>query len=423
MYGHIEAARLFYNELNNSLTGRMNFERNTYDPCVYNKQTTSGVITIRTHVDDLKVSCKDRQEIQKVIEHFIDIYKEITVHEGDEHDYLGMIMTHDRDNGTVRINMEKYITGIINMFLDYEPDETIKVVTTPATNNLFKIRQCEDILLSPRRAGVFHATVAKLLFVAKRARPDILLAVSFLTTRVKTPDMDDWHKLIRVLGYLRGTMEYCLTITCADMSKLTWYVDGSYATHADMRGQSGAVLVTGNSAVLFRSNKQKINTRSSTKTELIAVNDVLPIIQWTTNFMKAQGYHLDTEIKEDNKSTMLLMKNGKLSSGKRTKHFDIRYFYIKDLIDRGIINLSHCISDDMIADFFTKPIQGKRFQILRDIVLNINSATVHRSVLVNINSTYALPQNSPSVTQTQTIQTIHSLDLTKIERGRDRDNS
>jgi len=44
-------------------------------------------------------------------------------------------------------------------------------------------------------------------------------------------------------------------------------------------------------------------------------------------------------------------------------------------------------------------------------------------VLVNINSTYALPQNSPSVTQTQTIQTIHSFDLTKIERGRDRDNN
>jgi hypothetical protein len=218
-------------------------------------------------------------------------------------------------------------------------------------------------------------------------------------------------------------MEYCLTITCADMSKLTWYVDGSYATHADMRGQSGAILVTGNSAVLFRSNKQKINTRSSTETELIAVDDALPTIQWTTNFMKAQGYHLDTEIKEDNKSTMLLMKNGKLSSGKRTKHFDIRYFYIKDLIDRGIINLSHCISDDMLANFFTKPIQGKRFQILRDLVLNINSATVHRSVLVNSNSTYALPQNSPSVTQTQTIQTMHSLDLTKIERGRDRDNS
>jgi len=87
------------------------------------------------------------------------------------------------------------------------------------------------------------------------------------------------------------------------------------------------------------------------------VVDALPTIRWTRNFMKEQGYELNIEIKEDNRSTMLLMKNGKLSSGKRTKHLDVRYFYVKDLIDRGIVKLSHCLSEHMIADFFTKPIQ------------------------------------------------------------------
>jgi hypothetical protein len=80
--------------------------------------------------------------------------------------------------------------------------------------------------------------------------------------------------------------------------------------------------------------------------------------------MQEQGYDSETVVKEDNRSTILLMKNGKLSSGKRTKHLDIRYFYIKDLIERGIIKEEHCMSDNMIADFFTKPLQGKRFQIL-----------------------------------------------------------
>ncbi len=74
-----------------------------------------------------------------------------------------------------------------------------------------------------------------------------------------------------------------------------------------------------------------------------------------------------------------------MSSGKRTKHVDIRYFYIKDLIDRGVVSLSHCVSEGMLGDFLTKPIQGRRFQILRDIILNIDSAVDHRSVLVNNN--------------------------------------
>lgn len=59
---------------------------------------------------------------------------------------------------------------------------------------------------------------------------------------------------------------------------------------------------------------------------MIAVDDALPAVQWASLFMKYQEYDLETIIKEDNRSTMLLMKNGRLSLGKRTKHSDIRYF-------------------------------------------------------------------------------------------------
>jgi hypothetical protein len=183
---------------------------------------------------------------------------------------------------------------------------------------------------------------------------------------------------------LNSTLDYVMTLRCHDLSKLQWFIDRSYATHHDMKGQSGAILVTDGCALLAKSSRQKVNTRSSTETELIAVDDILLTIQWTKSFMKEQGYDLETVVKEDNRSTILHMKNGKLSSGKRTKHLDIRYFYVKDLIERGIIKVEHCMSDNMIADFFTKPLQGKRFQILRDIILNRRSdefALQYRSVL------------------------------------------
>ena len=78
-----------------------------------------------------------------VIEPLRKIYDEITVHEGYEHDYLGMIVPHNRENNSVRINMEKYIEGVIDVFLMDEPDEPVKIVATPATNNLFKVRKLE----------------------------------------------------------------------------------------------------------------------------------------------------------------------------------------------------------------------------------------------------------------------------------------
>jgi len=400
LYGHIEAARLFYDELDNTLQHKMGFIKNQYDPCVYNKKMDKDMITIKTHVDDLKISAVEKQNVTWAIEQLRKIYQDITVDEGDVHDYLGMIMEHDRKLKMVKIDMTKYIQETIESFKEEEPEERLKPVNTPATNNLFKTRTNVE-KLSSRRAGIYHSTVAKLLFVAKRARPDILLAVSFMTTRVKQPDLDDWHKLVRVLSYLNESMNMTLTLSCDKIDKLKWYIDGSYASHADMRGQSGAVLTTGECAVLFKSSKQKVNTRSSTETELIAVDDILPTVQWARSFMAEQGYDVETEIQEDNRSTMMLMKNGRLSSGKRTKHLDIRYFFVKDLLDRDIITMAHCLSENMIADFFTKPIQGKRFQYLRKLILNIDYPDGHRSVLGNKNTEDAQLDKSLQSIQTE----------------------
>jgi hypothetical protein len=121
------------------------------------------------------------------------------------------------------------------------------------------------------------------------------------------------------LGYLKGTIDLDLTITCKDLSILNWYIDGSYAVHEYMKGLSGSVLMIGDNVVVSWSNKQKVNTRSSTEAQLIAVDDTLPMVQWTKLFMKDQGYDLETVVKEDNKSTILLMKNGRLSSEKKNQ--------------------------------------------------------------------------------------------------------
>ncbi len=161
LYGHMEASRLFYNDLDHSLTEKMNFVRNKYDTCVYNRRNENGeVTTIKAHVNDLKVPSKSKTNLDRVVKELEDIYEEIMVHEGNTHNYLGMIMTYDKEKKCVRINMEKSIEEIINVFKENEPDEKIKTVMTPATNNLFKARGGGVNKVSKQRAGNFHATVA-----------------------------------------------------------------------------------------------------------------------------------------------------------------------------------------------------------------------------------------------------------------------
>ncbi len=253
LYGHIEAARLFYDDLDSSLQNKMSFQQNKYDPCVYNRRTPNGNTTIRVHVDDLKISSTSRKQLEITIEELRRIYGELTIHWGPEHDYLGMIITYHPNQKRISLNMQKYVEGIIEEFEGDNADQKIKLVKTPVTENLFQVRkQNNDNILPMEKAKQFHSTVAKLLFLAKRGRPDVLLAVSFLTTRVKEPDDDDWKKLLRVLGYLKDTKEYDVTIECSNMETLTWYIDGSYAAHDDMKGQSGATLMIGNNTVLSR---------------------------------------------------------------------------------------------------------------------------------------------------------------------------
>ena len=95
--------------------------------------------------------------------------------------------------------------------------------------------------------------------MAARARRDIQTAVAFLTTRVKSPDEDDWGKLKRVLKYLNGTKYLKLSISVENLGILKWYVDGSHNTHWDCKGHGGAMFTMGKGAVSSYSRKVKLN--------------------------------------------------------------------------------------------------------------------------------------------------------------------
>ena len=107
-----------------------------------------------------------------------------------------------------------------------------------------------------------------------------------------------------------------------------------------MRGHSGGRLYLGSVFPIVSSTKQNINTRSSIETEIVVTDDFMPAICWTWYFMKAQGYEvLDNILLQENRSSILLEKNGKASSDKCTKHIKIRYFYIIDRVAQGDVSL------------------------------------------------------------------------------------
>jgi hypothetical protein len=179
---------------------------------------------------------------------------------------------------------------------------------------------------------------------------------------VKGPNEDDWRKLIRMLQYIKGSVNDVLRLSADDLHVVKWYVDASFAVHPDFKSHTGASMTYGRGAPITMSRKQKLNTRSSTEAELVGADDAINMILWTKLFLEEQGYAVQQNILfQDNKSAILLEKNGKRSSSKRTRALNIRYFFITDQVEKGNICIEYCPTGEMTADFMTKPLQGELF--------------------------------------------------------------
>ena len=154
--------------------------------------------------------------------------------------------------------------------------------------------------------------------MTKRGRPDILTAVSFLTTRVKSPNMGDYKKLKRLGSYLNGTKYLTLCLEANKPYTLCFYIDASYALYDDGKGRIGNITFK------ISSTKDDIVTKSSA--EIIGVSDAIGDNLGLMYLMEEQDYNVKPLILyQDNKSTIALLEKGRYTS-QRTKHIANRDF-------------------------------------------------------------------------------------------------
>ncbi len=354
------AALLWYKKFRTDLES-IGFEFNPYDPCVANRIVRKKQHTIRFHVDDLKsshVNSKVNDRFLVWLNKMCGSHGEVKATRGKIHDYLGMTFDYS-EPGTLTMDMVDYVEKMLEEFsVSFDAKDT---APTPADDDLFE--EGDSPLLEKAQREEFHTFVAKGLFACKRARPDIHQAISVLCSRTKAPNYDDWKKLIRLMRYLNGTRQDKLHLSADDLHVIKWWVDASFAVHPDFKSHTGVSMSMGKGCPINNSQKQKLNSRSSTEAELIGADSAATMILWTKSFMEAQGYEVKRNVLyQDNKSAILLEENGKASSSKRTRAINIRYFFLTDQIEKGNLEVSYCPTDEMTADYMTKPLQGQKFR-------------------------------------------------------------
>jgi len=197
LYGCVEAAALWYEDLR-KIIEQDGFVENPYDVCIFNKICNDGTqTTIALHVDDLMVTNVHESNLEAFYNHLKDVYKETRVVKGRVLDYIGMSFDFTL-RGEVKVTMGNCVNDILGSC------ESFKEASSPASPTLFDVRSTKKSTLE--ESACFHSMTAKVLYLAKRVRPECLTAVAILSTRVNECDLDDIQKLKRLLGYLKESL-------------------------------------------------------------------------------------------------------------------------------------------------------------------------------------------------------------------------
>ena len=308
-------------------------------------------VLIALYVDDLIVT-GDNDSVTDTCNRIQQRFGDCQVKIDTSFNYLGMTFKIEGGKVGVKIELDKILVNIN------------KSADTPAPGHLL-VQAGNEQLLNDSHKEKFHSMVAKLLYIAKRTRPDILLPVNFLCTRVQCPSMGDYLKLVRLLRYLYGTSNQSLVLSMNDaideQTTLHVYIDAAYGVHQDLKSHSGMVITLGEGAILTMSTKQKCISKSSTEAELIAVTDLLPEAFHLKKIIETiTGKKVRIILYQDNMATISMIKNG--AGGGRSKHIKIRFGWLKERLDDGDFEVEHKSTKLMLADGATKPKQGMEFE-------------------------------------------------------------
>ncbi|XP_031287932.1 secreted RxLR effector protein 161-like [Pistacia vera] len=193
---------------------------------------------------------------------------------------------------------------------------------------------------------LYKQIVGSLMYLTA-TRPDIMHAVSVISRYMECPTEIHLLATKRIFRYLQGTKEFGLFYKNVEKSNLFGFTDSDYARDSDDRkSTSGYVFMMGTGAVSWSSKKQPIITLSSTEAEFVAATAYACQAIWLKKILKELHFKEDgpTQIYCDNSSAIKLSKNPVLHS--RSKHIDVKYHFLRDLTNDGVINLIYCRSED-----------------------------------------------------------------------------
>ncbi|KAL5821663.1 hypothetical protein ACOSQ3_023545 [Xanthoceras sorbifolium] len=363
LYGLKQAPRQWYKKFD-SFMEKNEYNRTTADHCVFIKKFSDGdFIILLLYVDDMLIVGQDIGKINRLKK---ELSKSFAMKDlGPAKQILGMRITRNRQNRRIWLSQERYVEKVLERF----NMSKAKSVSSPLASH-FKLNASQCPSSKEEKSEMskvpYASAVGSLMYAMVCTRPDIAHVVGVVSRFLSNPGKEHWTAVKWILRYLRGTSSHCLCFgNCKPV--LEGYTDSDMAGDMDTRKSISGYLITfAGGAVSWQSRLQKCIALSTTEAEYIAITEGCKEMLWMEKFLQELDQKQESYVLYcDSQSAIHLSKNQTFHS--RSKHIDVRYHWIRDVLENKLLQVEKIHTNDNGADMMTKNLPREKLAICREI--------------------------------------------------------
>jgi hypothetical protein len=328
-------------------------------------------VYVLLYVDDMLIASHDKSlivELKAQLSHEFDM-KDL----GPAKKILGMEIQCDRRAGTLFLSQKSYIEKVLEK---YNLSNCKSVATPFASHFKLSLRQCP--VTEDEKEHMSHIlysdVVGNLMYTMICTRPDLAHVVSVVSKFMHNPGKEHWNAVKWILRYLKGTSHFGLLFNKNSVKEIgvmgfvEGFIDSDFAGDLDKRRSiSGYVFSLCGSAVSWRASLQFVTALSTTEAEYVSATEGVKEAIWMRGLISKLGVPQDViKVYCDSHSAICLTKNDMYQF--KTKHIDIKYHFIRDIVAEGKIKVDKIHTEENPANMFTKPLSNTKFKHCVDLV-------------------------------------------------------
>lgn len=359
IYGLKQASRN-WNQRFHDFICKLGFKRSEYDFCLYQWSCDGVIVLVVIYVDDILIVSNSEKAISGIKKLFSTEFEMKDFQ--DVKSFLGLNIQRNKQAGTMTIDQRAYIQSVLERF----GMDGCKPSLVPMEPNLKLMKGSKEQTTDKP----YRELVGCLMYLMVTSRPDICAAVSYFAGFQCGATEEHWVHLKRVLRYLKGTIDCKLVYRRSEsVEMLEAYADADWGNDPnDRRSVSGFVCKLYGSTVTWATKKQSSVALSTTEAELMALCQASCEVVWILNLLNSVEVKVvePVSVYEDNQSCISVTVEPR--KHKRMKHVEIQNFFVRELVEKGRVQLIYLPTEDQLADVMTKGLASPRFRKLRDVL-------------------------------------------------------